>query len=270
MLTEYNDFAVVPDLHGRPELLEAVMRHYAHLILAGDLVDGPDSKGVLELASAMTTRSITVLGNHDYVLDAAMHEQDPDARDVWSQVWARPYHDRVLASYGIPNVVSAESAAILNEAMPLHHQDVLKYAVPYVQGPGFMIVHAGITGQKWEVQRSELDMANSKRVSGDFGWSIPLQICGVYRRDAAHDEPEYVLSPTSAVEVLDQAKINTMITGHWHLNNGQHRKAGGRVIHLAANKTRNEIPIYEVWSDKVKIIEPVVSVSVPDTYAAVV
>lgn len=246
------------------------MRRYAHLILAGDLVDGPDSKGVLELASAMTGRSITVLGNHDYVLDAAMHEQDPDARDVWSQVWARPYHDRVLASYGLPNVVSSESAAILNEVMPSHHQDVLKYAVPYVEGPGFMIVHAGITGQPWVEQKIELDHADSKRRAGDYGWSIPLQICGVYRRDAAHQEPEYVLSPNNATEVLDQACINTMINGHWHLNNGQHRKAGGRVIHLAANRTRSEIPIYEVWSDKIKIIEPVVAVSIPDNYASVV
>ncbi len=269
MLTEHNNFAVVPDLHGRPELLEAVMRHYGHLILAGDLVDGPNTKGVLELASAMTDRSITVIGNHDYVLDAAMHEQDPDARDVWSQVWAYPYHDRVLASYGLPNVVSVENAKLLNENMPSHHQAVLANAVPYVEGPGFMIVHAGITGQTWEEQRTELDQANNKRIAGDFGWSIPLQICGVYLRDAAYDEPERVLPPNDAVKVLDHAHINTMINGHWHLNNGQHRKAGGRVIHLAANQTRNEIPVYEVWSDKIKIIEPVVAVSFPDNHAAV-
>ena len=247
------------------------MRHYGHLILAGDLIDGPDSKGVLELASAMTDRSITVMGNHEYVLDAAMHEQNPDARTVWSEIWAsRRYHDRVLSSYGLTNVCSIETLDALHEAMPPHHQSVLRRAVPYIQGPNFLIVHAGITAQPWLDQKVELDIVNHQRLNGDYGFAIPLQVCGVHHRDAAHAQAVGVVSPDEAVAVLDDALVNTMITGHWHLNDRQHRKAGGRVIHLAANKTRNEIQIYEVWSDKIKIIEPVVSVIVPDTYTAVV
>lgn len=66
------DALVIPDLHGRSDLLRTLLRTYksAPLIFLGDYVDrGPDSPGVISLVRALVEdgRAVALMGNHDEV-----------------------------------------------------------------------------------------------------------------------------------------------------------------------------------------------------------
>jgi serine/threonine protein phosphatase 1 len=77
---------VLPDLHGRSDLLDAALRHYpddAQYLFLGDAIDrGPDSRGtvrrLLELSDA--GRVTLLRGNHEnMLLNASMLDQEAQA-----------------------------------------------------------------------------------------------------------------------------------------------------------------------------------------------
>lgn len=65
---------VVPDLHGRPDLLDATLAEYpdAHFVSLGDAIDrGPRSVRVVEklLALKKEGRATLLMGNHELMAD---------------------------------------------------------------------------------------------------------------------------------------------------------------------------------------------------------
>lgn len=79
---------VVPDLHGRADLLGAVTAAFPdrHLILLGDYVDrGPDSRGVIDQVRDLVTRgrATALVGNHDELMIHAVLDGDGAAETCW-------------------------------------------------------------------------------------------------------------------------------------------------------------------------------------------
>ncbi len=79
---------VVPDLHGRADLLDAVVAAYPdrHLILLGDYVDrGPDSRGVIDRVRDLVTRgrATALIGNHDELMIRSVLDDDDSAKFTW-------------------------------------------------------------------------------------------------------------------------------------------------------------------------------------------
>ena len=72
---------VLPDLHGRADLLEATVKYYppdTNYVFLGDAIDrGPDSKGcirqLIELHDA--GRCVLIRGNHEVMVESAAHHE---------------------------------------------------------------------------------------------------------------------------------------------------------------------------------------------------
>jgi hypothetical protein len=262
--------AVVPDLHGRAGVLSEILKRYESIVVAGDMVDGQDTFGVLDLIAEHRDRALPVAGNHEITLAAALFEKDPDARETWVEQWREPYHKNVLGSYGLSNTVNLEAAQALKAVMPPAHKTVLLSARPYYLRNGLLVVHAGITSEPWHVQAKVLDEFYAGTLQGDYGGEIPLQLCGKRRADAYYSVSERVADPeTEAQPIMDEAGIRVMVNGHWHRRSSDSPwKFGGRILHLANKPSLEEIPVYEPWSGEIKVVEAARPISVPSNYAA--
>jgi serine/threonine protein phosphatase 1 len=154
---------VVGDVHGRVDLLAALLRKIAkdavrlepdvarELIFLGDYVDrGPDSKGVIDLLLATVAErdfwSVTCLkGNHEQALLQFL--DDPELWPTWSEFGAR----ETLLSYGVappprgsdPQAWAKASQA-LNAAMPPAHRRFLQSLALSVVRGDYLCVHAGV------------------------------------------------------------------------------------------------------------------------------
>ena len=106
----------VGDIHGRPDLLEALLEAAAgeaeraprrELVFLGDLVDrGPDSLEAIRLAaSAQATRrrgrlSIALMGNHETMMRMTLDPATPQSQALVAlQVWVRNGGHRVIAEF---------------------------------------------------------------------------------------------------------------------------------------------------------------------------
>lgn len=133
---------VIPDLHGRCDLLDEALaeisarsRGQADVIVTiGDYVDkGPDSKGVIDrlLPGAIGDFSLVALkGNHDAMMVEALRDRSKMA------AWLDKGGDAALASYGgDPAAVPASHIAWL-DGLKLIHVDAHR-----------LYVHAGVDPQ---------------------------------------------------------------------------------------------------------------------------
>lgn len=130
---------IIPDLHGRSDLLDlALARIDAHatggaltLVVLGDYVDkGPDSRGVLaRLRTGMPTlwRTATLKGNHDALMVAALRG------DIAMGDWLAKHGDVTLASYG------GETADV-----PMHDIAWLDGRPLFYEDAHRVYVHAGV------------------------------------------------------------------------------------------------------------------------------
>ena len=154
---------VVGDIHGRADLLKALLRTIAldairlesgsarELIFLGDYVDrGPDSKGVFDLilstGAERTFWSTTLLkGNHEQAMLQFL--DDPEIWPTWSQFGAR----ETLTSYGVapPGQFSApedwaRASRELNRALPADHRALLQSLQLTAERGDYLCVHAGV------------------------------------------------------------------------------------------------------------------------------
>lgn len=119
-------FYAIGDIHGRADLLEALLHkieteavgHEAsvRLVFVGDYVDrGDQSKAVLErlhqLCTEMPDQVICLLGNHEKMLLEFL--DDPQAR---GQRWLRNGGLQTLASFGVGRISERATGAALDEA----------------------------------------------------------------------------------------------------------------------------------------------------------
>jgi serine/threonine protein phosphatase 1 len=131
--------AVIGDVHGRADLLDALLARLGDLplVVVGDVGDrGPDTRGALDRLVARG--AIGVLGNHDVWLAAwaAGEGFDPLALAIGGAA--------TLASYG----VAPADADRRGDAVPADHRDWL-LGLPValdltVAGTRWWVVHAGI------------------------------------------------------------------------------------------------------------------------------
>lgn len=120
---------VIPDLHGRSDLLdEAMVRIAAHaagqggtVILLGDYVaKGPDSRGVIERLLFNPLDGFTFIalkGNHDAMMVAALR----DSAEMKS--WLQRGGGSALASYGNNPAAVPDAHVAWLDARPLLHLD---------------------------------------------------------------------------------------------------------------------------------------------------
>jgi serine/threonine protein phosphatase 1 len=158
---------VIGDIHGRSDMLQALLRKIAYdalsrqsgadrderreLILLGDYVDrGPDSRGVIDLI--LSTRAerdfwtVTALkGNHEAALLQFLDE--PSFWPMWADYGARD----TLLSYGVspPNRASdpedwVRASRELNEALPDAHRAFLADLPLVAERGDYLCVHAGV------------------------------------------------------------------------------------------------------------------------------
>ena len=150
-----SDIYAIADIHGRADLLEAMLRHIAVasrerrskpiVIFLGDLIDrGPRSPHVLDLVASTLSLypgSRLVLGNHDFYLRALLREELSYEDAVNWMDWGgvatvSAYSDRPVPDFkGI--------AADIRDAFP-HHSHLLENALTYKEIGRFCFVHAGI------------------------------------------------------------------------------------------------------------------------------
>ena len=148
----------VADLHGRPALLEKLLREldqrYADysVVLLGDYCDnGPDVAGLLQVIwrekSLRGADFQAILGNHDLACLRAMEDA------LWYKRWARRYwnpNGSTAAQF------SAASGSQLLRAMPAHLRETLE-SLPWVlKTDRYVFVHAGMEGGDLEPQIQSL------------------------------------------------------------------------------------------------------------------
>lgn len=134
---------VIPDLHGRADLLdEALLRIAADasrrgmnsggtIVTLGDYVSkGPDSRGVVERLSANPPREFTLIalkGNHDAMMVGALRD------GVDPKEWLGKGGSSTLESYGGEVLSVPPSHLAWLDARPLMHEDAHR-----------LYVHAGV------------------------------------------------------------------------------------------------------------------------------
>ena len=149
------DIYAIADIHGRADLLEAMLRHIdlaskesmrtPIVVFLGDLIDrGPSSPKVLDLVASALDRypgSKLVLGNHDFYLRALLRgDLDPQDAVNWMD-WGGV---ATLSAYSERPVPSFKSVADdIRSAFP-HHITLLENALTYLEVGRFCFVHAGI------------------------------------------------------------------------------------------------------------------------------
>lgn len=160
-LTEDQRLYAIGDVHGRRDLLDAVLRRVRadlarrphdrpRVILLGDYIDrGPDSRGVIETLIELRGSELAaefLLGNHDSYVEAYL--SDP----AW---YDRTYHwlhssmggAATLASYGMVGASAQRpeaTRAAFEAALPAAHRAFLKGARLWIRVGGYVFVHAGI------------------------------------------------------------------------------------------------------------------------------
>lgn len=248
-------YAVLGDIHGRYEHVEAVINRYkghgVTIVTVGDVVDGThrsNTKRTIDLL--LGCGAINIYGNHEWVLAAMLYEQNESAKGVWTTVW-EDYHSMVLASYGIdepdkvrryPDYYWLDKAKKLHSNMGEYgHLPFFQGLLPYFETDEFLVVHAGITSEPWTNQRQKLDeIANTAIEQQD--WSLePVQIF----------DTDFKLSKETNIGA-DFTK--RLITGHDHTSENSLSRTTdcGRRIRLASSLQKNSpLFVWESWRNNV-------------------
>ncbi|MBA3325712.1 MAG: serine/threonine protein phosphatase, partial [Rhodobacteraceae bacterium] len=192
-LTEGQRLYAIGDVHGRLDLLEAVLERVRadlarrphprpRVICLGDYVDrGPDSRGVIETLIALRGSNLAadfLLGNHDSYVEEYL------ARPDW---YDRTYHwlhssmggAATLASYGVADASETRPEATRDAfaaALPPAHRAFLRDCALWRRVGGYVFVHAGIRpGVALEAQtRDDCIWIREPFLSatGDFGFKV--------------------------------------------------------------------------------------------------
>jgi len=151
----------IGDIHGRLDLLEALLRKVAKdagaarvrqrpvLVFLGDYVDrGPSSKGVIDcimrLSAVKSLEVRSLKGNHEQAMLDFL--DDPEFGPTWVQYGGGP----TLTSYGVTAPQGRQPEAwiaardALAQAVPAHHLRFLTQLELSAQYGDYFFVHAGL------------------------------------------------------------------------------------------------------------------------------
>lgn len=161
-----SDIYAIADIHGRADLLKALLGHIAAregaqpvIIFLGDLIDrGPHSPEVLDLVGSTLKRypgSRLVLGNHDHYLRSLLREELADEDAVNWMDWGGVATVSAYSRHPVPNFTGI--AADIREAFP-HHVELLNDAVTHHVAGRFCFVHAGLRPGVPLAEQTEYDL----------------------------------------------------------------------------------------------------------------
>lgn len=246
-------FVIIGDQHGRDDRLRSIWNEYGDsvdgYILAGDIVDGPDTKRAIDVATHFMG-AVLVRGNHEGHLLTAMCEQDEANRFMSASFMWPSIHDRVLESYGIyPGRPSPGNALKLRDKMPESHLSFLEDSELFVEHDDFVVVHANVSADSWPLQRQYL---NAIKAYNDFGHYIIEGELGLpYQLGEG-------ISSVNEYNLVQSGLTKTLLSGHFHvfsrdvanrtLNNGQH-------LLLGTPKQADYSCVYETWNQQLRIIQ---------------
>ena len=164
---------------------------------------------------------------------------------------------RDFQAYGVASLtVTIDAVDELSEKMPQVHKDLIHNLPTYVMTPGALMIHAGLTGQDWDTQQSDLDEFEKAREQGEYG-ELPPQVSGVGTMKHA----EY-----TAYTGLNKLLIN----GHWHgegtLAAHERIVANGKRVLLAPPRFVNYNFVY---INKTRTVEKrsIDEIRIPDGYS---
>lgn len=212
--------AVIGDVHGQVEKLDAILRKLAALpdsrrrwiVFIGDLVDrGPDPRGAIERVVQLYKehgRVTAVSGNHELAMAGALRLVDVPSYSDWPERWLDHYgSQQTFASYG----VEFGNLEGLRQALPAEHARSLAELPWCVEHPDYFFVHSGLDpNSSYQVQRSILK-------SRDFTLNRPTWLCSktLPFAETPHDCPQTIVSghiPVPEVQFLHR-KILIDTTG---------------------------------------------------------
>ncbi len=153
----------VGDIHGRTDLLHALLDEAAHepkrrqrraIVFLGDLVDrGPDSLGAIDLAAGAGERigadeQIALMGNHETMMRLALDPRTPwdDALDAFAN-WLRNGGTatvRQFADFHVPPGGPEEILTLVRVAAPQRVRDWLETLRSHWRSQDVLFVHAGV------------------------------------------------------------------------------------------------------------------------------
>lgn len=163
------DIYAIADVHGRADLLEAMLAHIAGasqgrqskpiVIFLGDLIDrGPHSPKVLDQVAAtlkVYPGSRLILGNHDFYLRELLRGELTDEDAVNWMDWGGVATVSAYSDRPVPDFKNI--AADIRRNFP-HHAVLLENALTFSQIGSFSFVHAGIRPGILLANQSEYDL----------------------------------------------------------------------------------------------------------------
>ena len=174
----------IGDIHGRPDLLQALIGAAAHeprqaerreLVFLGDLVDrGPDSLGAIQLAMAARAQigadaTIGLMGNHETMMRMTFDPATPRAAALEAlTTWMMNGGERVVAEFCVEALAEPDPdrcLAMLREALPAYVAIWLYGLKSHARSGGLLFVHAGVHPQTSarHVSRPAVEPAAARR-----------------------------------------------------------------------------------------------------------
>jgi len=155
---EFMDTIAIGDVHGRADLLEHLLIHIhanhpeTRIVFLGDIIDrGPDSRQCLDMVASELKRnpdSKLIMGNHEDLMLRFL-----DGGSTLSRGWCWNGGLSTVTSYGYAGYdfcgddnfmyLRDELADRFKSEYP-SHVAIMGEAVPYVDLPEYVLVHAGI------------------------------------------------------------------------------------------------------------------------------
>ncbi|WP_267551973.1 metallophosphoesterase [Rhizobium rhizogenes] len=163
------DIYAIADIHGRADLLEAMLGYIAAashgqlskpiIIFLGDLIDrGPQSPKVLDrvaLTLDLYPGSRLILGNHDFYLRELLRGTLTDQDTANWMDWGGVATVSAYSDSPVPDFKNI--AADIRRTFP-HHADLLENALTFMEIGRYCFVHAGIRPGVLLAKQSEDDL----------------------------------------------------------------------------------------------------------------
>lgn len=237
-------YAVIPDLHGRSDMLDRVTNEYdeqgvQYVTLGDSIGSGPDTAGVLD--RLQEKRIKLIWGNWEFYRMAGLLHHDLVVRDliqnaVKSFNFSHSELQKDARSYGInPHSPSETLIENITKAMQERgHLDLLARAAMYFETDEFITIHAGLTDESWSKQKEDLLKAQKT-------FEAPRQL---------FDDPRFTLSRRQeAFEATDKV----VITGHSHIVPGPRVTALGKRVRLASQLAMGDpLHVWQSWDGRIK------------------
>jgi predicted phosphodiesterase len=240
---------MLSDIHGHGEYTDALQDIYKKekvdkYVIAGDLIYGGSAPAkVMEFIKNHNTE--TLLGNHEAYFLSGINGRDKESRDLilntYDDFSVRSLR-KILNSYRIDEYKYSKKADILmavkDKMQQAGHLQIIENANLYYEDDQSIAVHAGLTQDDWDNQKTQLDKDLDSIRQGYV--SEPPQV---------FDDS---FNSLSSSESLSGVTDKDVITGHNHRISPEKRITDdGKRIHIATRLNNGEpLLAWQSWNRK--------------------